>query len=802
MKKKIFLILFFFLFFAKKTFANEVLVFPKVIEAEAFARELLEFKIKIKNEKDTLFHFYTFVEDLKESSEKDKSNSLASWVEIFRSRTEILPYQEKEIPLKITIPFYAKPGNYFAQIVFAQGATEIDAKERAKKEKMPTVLLNIKVKENVVEKLQVKKFQTEKNFYFSKKIKFLLEIENIGNKEVFPKAKIVIYGKQGKEISEIKIDQRKILPQKREVFEISWECPKSLGFFKAVLFGEYQDKVFQESTFFWVFSLKYLLALFCFLIFVLILISWRLSKKMRVFSKKFFSETINLRKKFLIFLCFSFLFFSFGFCQQKLNLTLTPPLIKINLSPGQEWESSIKVINNNPFDVEVFVSVIDFRAGKEGGVEFLPKETSDKSFLLSQWIEVPKESISILAYQSKNIPFKIKVPQDAPPGGHYAAILVGKAPSQEISGSAIKVKPLVSCLVLAKIRGEILEKIWIREFSTDKTFYQKPKVEFTLKIENVGNVHVQPQGEIKIFNIFGKERGKISFNQKTEFGNVLPQSLRTWKFSWESKDSFEFGKYKAQLTLNYGEESKKTEQKTISFWIVPLAPTLFMFLILISLFLTIYLLVRLYVKRTVSQLISQIKPLPKIERKKTLVLFGKEGKKILEMKEEKEKVSKKYLFLLIFFLILGLLFLLFYFKSFLKKSKNYEVQTQKIEKENLPQAVFETAKKEAESVEKKEGEKEKIDLKSFSIAILNGTIQKGLANKISQNLKKEGFQIERVGNAENFNYSQTELKYKKSKQKEAEFLKNFLKKEIKLVEVEESSQKEDLILILGKDFTF
>lgn len=514
--------------------------------------------------------------------------------------------------------------------------------------------------------------------------------------------------------------------------------------------------------------------------------------------------------KILILILFLFPFSSFS--QENLKLTITPPLIKVNFNPGQIWQGSIKVVNNNPQDLNIFVSVMDFKSGPEGGILFIkaPKE-EDRKFLLSQWIEFSKETILIPAFQSKEIYFTIKVPEDAEPGGKYAAILVGTKPPEEVLGSAIKVTPLVSSLILATVRGETKEAIWIREFSTDKIFYKEPKVNFTLKIENIGNVHIKPRGEIKILNMYGKERGNISFNQTTEYGNILPQSSRKWNFTWEGKESFfEIGRYQAILTLIYGNEIENKETREIYFWIVPLAPLMLIFGVFLGFFVAIFLIVRIYVKRTIALSIAKLQEqVLEVPPKENIIFTSEKGEKIFDIKklepisEEKKRKALIFLrkeifvFLISILLILAIMILLFLIKG-LKEEKDFKAETQ-VEKEKIsPENIMEQVKKEKIEIESREGKLE-IDKKSFSISVLNGTGIKGLANKVATLLEKEGFKIEKIGNAENFKYQNTLIKYKKGKEREAKFLNKFFEEKFKIVEHE--NQEEDIILIIGLDFS-
>jgi len=277
---------------------------------------------------------------------------------------------------------------------------------------------------------------------------------------------------------------------------------------------------------------------------------------------------------------FLFLPFMAGAEEQKLTLTVTPPLFQLNIGPGEFWASSVKVVNTNPYDLILYASVMNFAVrGEGGGGKFIPVIKDDPEIALSslaQWVEVSGEPIFVPKEQSVDIPFSVRIPEDAPPGGHYAAILVGTRPGVKTEGeSVVQVSSFVSSLFFVRVAGDVREEGQIREFLTEKEFYQKPDVMLILRFENTGNVHLQPQGDITIYNMWGKERGKILINQKTNFGNVLPESIRKFVFTWKGENNpFEVGRYKAVATLSFGQEIRQNVFRTTYFWVVPLQPTL------------------------------------------------------------------------------------------------------------------------------------------------------------------------------------------------------------------------------------
>jgi hypothetical protein len=126
-------------------------------------------------------------------------------------------------------------------------------------------------------------------------------------------------------------------------------------------------------------------------------------------------------------------------------------------------------------------------------------------------------------------------------------------------------------------------------------------VEFTIRIQNNGNIHVKPIGEIRIENMFGKEVKIVEVNKGG--GNVLPNSKRKFIEHW--KDDFGFGKYTAKLGLSYGTSAANGGQGKQSlyiekdFWIIPwkiVGPVLISLAITLLVF---FFLIRFYKDRAV-----------------------------------------------------------------------------------------------------------------------------------------------------------------------------------------------------------
>jgi len=287
--------------------------------------------------------------------------------------------------------------------------------------------------------------------------------------------------------------------------------------------------------------------------------------------------------------------------EQSQILSVTPPLFQISVVPGDVWQSSIKVVNGNPYPLTVYAEVVNFVAtGESGQGKFIPifSEGEDK-ITLAEWISIPEGPYEIPAEATSDISFFLDVPKDAPPGGHYAAILIGtKPPAGESIEPIVQTAQAVTSLFFVRIEGGVHEKGDIREFSVRDAFLPTPEAEFSLRFENKGNVHLQPRGDIVITNMWGTERGVIPVNYQTHFGNVLPNSIRDFKFSWKSEFKItDIGRYKAIATLAYGEDGVQSTTATTYFWVIPVKGTFITLMVLFSFIGLIVWMVKAYIRR-------------------------------------------------------------------------------------------------------------------------------------------------------------------------------------------------------------
>lgn len=288
---------------------------------------------------------------------------------------------------------------------------------------------------------------------------------------------------------------------------------------------------------------------------------------------------------------------------EGLSLSVSPTLFEMSAVPQQAWNSSVKVINNNPQELTVYAHVVNFAPqGEDGNGKFLPVfENFTEGKTLAEWITVSDEAYTIPKESSASIPVVVNIPEDAAPGGHYAAIMIGTKPPDSDTQFQVRTAQVVTSLFFVRVAGDVIENGDVRTFRTSESFLDIPEVDFEIRFENKGNVHLQPQGEIVITNMWGKERGIVPINHQTHFGNVLPESVRQFNFTWKGEQSFtDIGRYKAILTLAYGQDKRQFSTQVTYFWIIPVKAVL----IVLGSFVTIVLLIswsiRAYVRRMLT----------------------------------------------------------------------------------------------------------------------------------------------------------------------------------------------------------
>lgn len=283
-----------------------------------------------------------------------------------------------------------------------------------------------------------------------------------------------------------------------------------------------------------------------------------------------------------------------------LAVTISPPVKEISGNPGEIVNGIVKIYNETNSDITVYSSLSDFTAKDgEGGEPQLIETREGNIKTLSSWIDVPLGPFEIKSLDWQSVIFQIKIPVDAEPGGHYAAIFFGPS-EKEAQEGAVSLNFKAGSLILLKVSGEIKEEGFIKDFYTKlrQKFYDRIPVVFELRVQNNGNVHFKPRGMIEMKNMWGSKVTELPILKEGAGGNVLPQSVRKYYIQWGEEDvknpptgfwgavkyewnNFYVGKYTAKAVVSLPLE--KIGESSIAIWVFPWQLILVLLAILIIL---------------------------------------------------------------------------------------------------------------------------------------------------------------------------------------------------------------------------
>lgn len=508
--------------------------------------------------------------------------------------------------------------------------------------------------------------------------------------------------------------------------------------------------------------------------------------------------------------------------QDALTLSVSPTLFEMTANPGQDWKSTVRVVNANAYEIKVYVDVINFEAqGETGQVKFLPlldKETEGQT--LAEWIHPEMKEVTIPAEQTMEIPFAISVPPNADPGGHFAALLIGtKSLDNGGKQTLVETSQVVTSLVFLRVTGDINEKGVIREFRSTQSVVEKPKMSFELRFENSGNVQVLPQGDIRIFNMWGQERGVIPVNRQTMFGNVLPKQIRKYSFNWEGEWSLaDMGRYKAVATLAYGLESRQFANSETTFWVIPWKILLLILLLLVGFITTMTWAIKMYIRKMLTMaglssdtaIIAQAKKDTRSTRKVSVVAPIEEG--ILDLRYRfnnsitwKEKLSSvvtfvkqyKIFFAIAITVLIFIIAVIMYIKSASVEKRGYEVTVESAGEDikiSSEQVEYDE-KKNLDSVEPAP-----VDQRATPPLILvNQSGVNGLAAELRIQLESKGYTISDLSNDFTIKREKTVIVYAPKFAEEALEISRQIEGAL-LSAYDDAQEEMPITIYVGKDF--
>ncbi len=238
---------------------------------------------------------------------------------------------------------------------------------------------------------------------------------------------------------------------------------------------------------------------------------------------------------------------TFGEASLGSGFSVEPAVIHVSVAEDTLFSSAFTLKNLEAQPVSVSIRVADFEPLDSGvGVrEFDHRVGPDDPLFASSWVAYPKETLTLAPKKKLSVPFSIRVPKDAVPGGKSITFVV------ETIGGNVHSRMYVLCFL--NIPGDARELLTIEDLSFGSPVYNAPHGRVSIQLKNDGDTHIRPEGVVVIRNMFGVERGRYMLSHTDAVGTLVPGARRTIEYLWVGDSGlFDFGLWNARLTLTYG----------------------------------------------------------------------------------------------------------------------------------------------------------------------------------------------------------------------------------------------------------
>jgi hypothetical protein len=266
-------------------------------------------------------------------------------------------------------------------------------------------------------------------------------------------------------------------------------------------------------------------------------------------------------------------------------------------------------------------------SGDEGRPELLDKGPLDDYF---DWVSFSPSKFEAPPDQWITVKMTIAVPPTAGLG-YYYAVTFSRSVDQISEENATVVGKTASLILLDVKSPNQKPSLKLTSFHTSRKLFEYLPTNFDLKINNNGNIHLSPVGNIFISR-GSKQVATLSVNSAG--GNILPDSnrifttewndgfpiytpkvsddkpvtdkngqpVRQLKWNFDQISKLRFGKYTAHLVMVYNDGERDVPlEATVQFWVIPWRLILMIVLVPIIPSILVYVYMRRRMRRVVNK---------------------------------------------------------------------------------------------------------------------------------------------------------------------------------------------------------
>lgn len=257
------------------------------------------------------------------------------------------------------------------------------------------------------------------------------------------------------------------------------------------------------------------------------------------------------------------------------EVSVTPLLLDYTLEQREIKSEHITVTNPSDRQVmRIYASVNEITVGSGGEIKsFVPPSMSDNSISITSWIEISRARIELQPGETKDIPVTIKINPKAESGSYHAFIGFGTGRNRDEAEKKVLNGTASGVLVKISLDEKRTDFLRLARFFISRFVTGSDNKAISYEITNPTDKPIVPSGEVIFYDSRGNEVGSTAVNPAAE--PIAAGDTKRFEDSVPMPDGF--GRHKAFLSVEYGENQLASLQDTTFFYVVPIKQLIIIF---------------------------------------------------------------------------------------------------------------------------------------------------------------------------------------------------------------------------------
>lgn len=248
------------------------------------------------------------------------------------------------------------------------------------------------------------------------------------------------------------------------------------------------------------------------------------------------------------------------------NISVTPMIVDYETEARDILVKDITIKNFDSNPIRVYASVHEIEVDGNNEIRsFVPSSMSDRTKSITSWIEISRARLDIGSNSEVVLPLTLRINPNAAPGEYHAFVGFGSGKNYDEAEKMTLEGKSTGVLVRVSIDKKQTELLRLVTFKTEPFVLNNKEHSFSYTLENAGDMPLTPSGEVIIYDSRGVEINSVTLNndktviapgEKVDFQSPIPFTNR-------------FGKNKAYLTIEYGENQRAVVYDTNYYFSIP-----------------------------------------------------------------------------------------------------------------------------------------------------------------------------------------------------------------------------------------